>query len=83
MSRYERMILTCVRTHAPIASQARHFPRERGQLTSKEERIHVFLYNSNKKNNEMTHIKKSSPDTGKVAALAVGRGKLEQTRKNE
>ena len=31
----------------------------------------------------MTHIKKPSPDTGKVAALAVGRGKLEQTRKHE
>ena len=58
-------------------------PRTGEQLTTKEERIHVFLYNSNKKNNEMTHIKKSSPDTGKVAALAVGRGKLEQTRKNE
>ena len=29
----------------------------------------------------MTHIKKPSPDTGKVAALAVGRGKCEQKRK--
>ncbi len=30
----------------------------------------------------MTHIKKPSPDTGKVAALAVERGKLEQKRKD-
>ena len=30
----------------------------------------------------MTHTKKPSPDTGKVAAVAVGRGKCEQTRKN-
>ena len=33
------------------------------------------------KNNEMTHIKKPSPDKGKVAALAVGRGKCEQKKK--
>ena len=33
------------------------------------------------KNKEMTHTKKPSPDTGKVAALAVGRGKCEQKRK--
>ena len=30
----------------------------------------------------MTHTEKLSPDTGKVAAIAVGRGKLEQKRKN-
>ena len=29
----------------------------------------------------MAHAKKPSPDTGKVAALAVGRGKYEQTHK--
>ena len=31
----------------------------------------------------MTHTKKPSPNTGKVAALAVGRGKCEQKRKNK
>ena len=34
--------LICVRQHAPIASQAWHFPRERGKLMVKEERIHIF-----------------------------------------
>ena len=31
----------------------------------------------------MTHTKKPSPDTGKVAAVAVGRGKCEQKHKNK
>lgn len=30
----------------------------------------------------MTHTEKPSPCPGKVAAIAVGRGKLEQKRKN-
>ena len=29
----------------------------------------------------MTHTEKPSPNTGKVAAIAVGRGKCEQIRK--
>ena len=76
MSKHERIeisvvkpiktILTCARKHAPIASQARHFPRERGKLMVKEERNHIFYMSKNKrienkceknKNNEMTHIK--------------------------
>ena len=36
-------ILPCVLKLAPIASQARHFPRQRGQRTNKEERIHSFI----------------------------------------
>ena len=35
-------VLTCVLTLAPIASQARHFPRKRGQLTIEEEREYDF-----------------------------------------
>ena len=36
-------ILSCVRKHAPIASQARHFPPCAGKRTTKEKEI-VFLY---------------------------------------
>ena len=42
------MILTCVRTLAPIASQARHFPPYAGEADTKEKRIIVFY-----KNNEL------------------------------
>ena len=35
-------ILTCVRTLAPIASQARHFPPCSGEADAKEERSHSF-----------------------------------------
>ena len=38
-----KTILTCVRTLAPIASQARHFPRERGQLTPRKKEIIFFI----------------------------------------
>ena len=34
--------LTCVRQHAPIALQARHFPPRSGEAYIKEERIHIF-----------------------------------------
>ena len=37
------MILTCVRKHAPIASQARHFPPCSGKADTKEERNYSFL----------------------------------------
>ena len=37
-------VLTCVRKHAPIASQARHFPPSSGEADTKEERIHSFYY---------------------------------------
>ena len=37
-----KTILTCVRTLAPIASQARHFPPRSGEAYIKEERIHIF-----------------------------------------
>ena len=37
------MIFTCVRKHAPIASQARHFPPYAGEADTKEERICSFL----------------------------------------
>ena len=35
--------LTCVRQHAPIALQARHFPPRSGEAYIKEERIHIFI----------------------------------------
>ena len=38
------MIRTCVHKLAPIASQARHFPRNRGQLTTKEKEFIVFIF---------------------------------------
>ena len=34
--------LICVRQHAPITSQARHFPPRSGEAYIKEERIHIF-----------------------------------------
>ena len=37
-------ILTCVRTLAPIASQARHFPPSSGEADTKEEKIIVFIF---------------------------------------
>ena len=38
-------ILTCVRKHAPIASQARHFPPYAGEADTKEESNQVlYLY---------------------------------------
>ena len=49
--------------------------RIRGKRTTKEKAI-KFLYSKNK-NKEMTHTKKPSPNTGKVAALADERGKCE------
>ena len=36
-------ILTCVRKHAPIASQARHFPPYSGEADPKEKGIIVFI----------------------------------------
>ena len=42
VSRHERMILTCVRRLAPIASQARHFPPRSGEADIKEERNYSF-----------------------------------------
>ena len=36
-------VLTCVRKHAPIASQARHFPPSSGEADAKEERNYSFL----------------------------------------
>ena len=35
-------ILTCIRKHAPIASQARHFPPCSGEANAKEERNYSF-----------------------------------------
>ena len=43
LSRHKRMILTCIRKHAPIASQARHFPPCSGEAYIKEKRIHSFI----------------------------------------
>ena len=43
VSRHGRMVLTCVRTLAPIASQARHFPPYSGEADTKEERNYSFL----------------------------------------
>ncbi len=37
-----QMILTCVRKHAPIASQARHFPPSSGEADTKEKEIIVL-----------------------------------------
>ena len=74
-------VLTCVRKHAPFASRSSTLSPKSGKADTKEERIYSFLYKLNPKNNEMTHTKKPSPDTGKVAALAVGRGKCEQKQK--
>ena len=37
-----KTILTCVRKHAPIASQAWHFPPRSGEANAKEKRIIVF-----------------------------------------
>ena len=37
-----KTILTCVRTLAPIASQARHFPPYSGEADTKEKEIIVF-----------------------------------------
>ena len=42
-------ILTCVRKHAPIASQARHFPPISGEADVKEKEIIVFIMSKNKK----------------------------------
>ncbi len=50
--------------------------RIRGKLMLRKKAI-KFLYSKNK-NKEMTHTKKPSPNTGKVAALAAERGKCEQ-----
>ena len=36
-------VLTCVRTLAPIASQARHFPPRSGEADAKEEIIQSFI----------------------------------------
>ena len=49
VSKVLQTILTFVRTLAPIASQARHFPPHAGEATAKEERIHGFYMNKNKK----------------------------------
>ena len=43
MSRHKRMILTCVRQLAPIASQARHFPPSSGEAYAKEKGIKFFI----------------------------------------
>ena len=53
--------------------------RIRGKLMLRKKAI-KFLYSKNK-NKEMTHTKKPSPNTGKVAALADERGKYEQKGK--
>ena len=37
-------ILTCVRTLAPIASQARHFPPSSGEADTKEEKNYSFYF---------------------------------------
>ena len=37
-------ILTCVRTLAPIASQARHFPPSSGEADTKEKENYIFYY---------------------------------------
>ena len=39
----EKTILACVRTHAPIASRARHFPPYAGEATAKEKKSWVFI----------------------------------------
>ena len=36
-------VLSCVRTLAPIASQARHFPPRAGEADTKEKRNYTFL----------------------------------------
>ena len=43
-----KTIFTCVRTHAPFASQARHFSPYAGEADTKEKRVIVFY-----KNNEL------------------------------
>ena len=47
---------------------------------SRNERMKIVWVKS--ENIEMAHTKKPSPHTGKVSALADGRGKYEQKRKN-
>ena len=42
VSKILKMILTCVRKLAPIASQARHFPPSSGEADTKEERNYSF-----------------------------------------
>ena len=43
MSNTGKTILTCVRKLAPIASQARHFPRQAGTANNQGKRIHSFI----------------------------------------
>ena len=43
-----KTILTCVRTLAPIASQARHFPPRSGEAYIKEKEF-IFLYERKQK----------------------------------
>ena len=78
--------------------KARHFPPSSGEADTKEKRIHSFYILRKSQNNEMIHTKKlprrlkeikermhvlSRPrSSGKVAAVAVGRGKYDQKWKN-
>ena len=78
----EKTILTCVRKHAPIASQARHFPPRSGEAYIKEKEFIVFkmYYLIVAINDKMLTVSRPRL-SGKVAALAVGRGKCEQKQK--
>ena len=72
-----KTIFTCVRQHAPIASQARHFPPSSGEADAKEERNYIF-YIGKTKNKEMTHKGKLSPLVGESVNRQVDeRGKCE------
>ena len=77
-----KTIFTCVRKHAPIASQARHFPPSSGEADAKEERNYIF-YIGKTKNKEMTHAGKLSPLVGESVNRQVDeRGKCAYTGKN-
>ncbi len=53
----------------------------KGVSMSRNERMKIVWVKS--ENIEMAHTKKPSPTTGKVSALADGRGKREQTQENK
>ena len=68
-------VLTCVRTLAPIASQARHFPPRAGEADAKEKRNYSFkmyylLVVLKRKNTK----RKPSPNTGKVSTIRLTKG---------
>ena len=64
--------------------KARHFPPYAGEADTKEESNQVFINEIEWKLPQKNRIQTASRSrlSGKVAALAVGRGKCEQTQKN-